>query len=192
MAGNFHDTPTRRSLTRCSWEPLANFPQVACSLALIKELIERLGSRFFDLLVFDALYLQTPFTAGMEDLGLSWVGLKENQPELLAEAQRVTSGVPEAHAPSKDEWLQLGHVPEVYWAAADRTIRVVKTVRTQQKNHRQIRRDEQGRKRVEKKTVTETSTNSYVSNLELGSIPPFFIHQLARSRWRSTVKRFKP
>jgi len=127
----------------------------------------------------------------MEELGLRWVGtLKENQPELLAEAKRVTSGVPQAHAPGKDEWLQLWHVPEVYWAAADRTIRVVKTVRTQQKNHRQIRRDEQGRKRVEKETVTETSTNFYVSNLELGSIPPFFIHQLGRSRWRIDSEAF--
>jgi hypothetical protein len=166
--------------------------EVACSLALIKDLIERLGSRFFDLLVFDALYLQTPFTAKIQDLGLSWVGtLKENQPELLAEAQRVTSGVPEAHAPGEYERLLLWHVPEVYWAAADRTVRVVKTIRTQQKNHRQIRRDEQGRKRVEKKTVTETSTNFYVSNLELGSIPPFFIHQLGRSRWRIDSEAFQ-
>ena len=34
-----------------------------------------------------------------------------------------------------------------------------------------------------KETVIETSTNFYVSNLELGSIPPVFIHQLGRSRW---------
>jgi hypothetical protein len=34
-----------------------------------------------------------------------------------------------------------------------------------------------------KETVLETSTNFYVSNLELGSIPPLFIHQLGRSRW---------
>jgi hypothetical protein len=65
----------------------------------LKDLIETVGSRFLDLLVFDALYLQTPFTAEVEALGLDWVGnLKENQPELLAEAQRVTAGAPEVHS----------------------------------------------------------------------------------------------
>ena len=34
-----------------------------------------------------------------------------------------------------------------------------------------------------KKTVLERSTNFYASNLELGSVPPVFIHQLGRSRW---------
>ena len=73
--------------------------EVACSLALLKDLIEKVGSRFLDLLVFDALYLQTPFTREVEALGLDWVGnLKENQPELLAEAQRVTAGAPEVHS----------------------------------------------------------------------------------------------
>jgi hypothetical protein len=48
--------------------------EVACSLALLKDLIEKVGSRFLDLLVFDALYLQTPFTAEVEALGLDWVG----------------------------------------------------------------------------------------------------------------------
>jgi hypothetical protein len=36
---------------------------------------------------------------------------------------------------------------------------------------------------VVKETLIETSTNFYVSDLELGSIPPVFIHQLGRSRW---------
>jgi hypothetical protein len=157
--------------------------EVACSLALLKDLIQTVGSRFLDLLVFDALYLQTPFTAEVEALGLDWVGnLKENQPELLAEAQRVTAGAPEVHSQDQDE-LQLWHAPEVYWPVADRTIRVVKTVRHRPKNRRRIRRDEEGRKYSMKETVIETSTNFYVSNLELGSIPPVFIHQLGRSRW---------
>jgi hypothetical protein len=72
--------------------------EVACSLALLKDLIEKLGRRFLDLLVFNALYLQRPFTAAVESLGLDWVGnLKENQPELLAEAQRFTTGLSEMH-----------------------------------------------------------------------------------------------
>jgi hypothetical protein len=157
--------------------------EVACSLALLKDLIEKVGSRFLDLLVFDALYLQTPFTAEVEALGLDWVGnLKENQPELLAEAQRVTAGAPQVHSQGQEE-LQLWHAPEVYWPVADRTIGVVKTVRHRQKNRQRIGRDEGGRKHVVKETLIETSTNFYVSDLELGSIPPVFIHQLGRSRW---------
>lgn len=157
--------------------------EVACSLALLKDLIEKVGSRFLDLLVFDALYLQTPFTNAVEALGLDWVGnLKENQPELLAEAQRVTAGVPEVHAQGQEE-LQLWHAPEVYWPVADRTIGVVKTVRRRPKNRQRVRRGDAGQKHAVKETVIETSTNFYVSNLELGSIPPLFIYQLGRSRW---------
>jgi hypothetical protein len=56
---------------------------------LLKELLEPLGRRFLDLLVADALYLQAPFIAAAEALGLHWViNLKENQPELLVEARR--------------------------------------------------------------------------------------------------------
>ena len=56
------------------WRHSASFPillgirfqkngqtEVACSLALLKDLIEQVGSRFVDLLVADALYLQTSF-----------------------------------------------------------------------------------------------------------------------------------
>lgn len=158
--------------------------EVACSLALLKDLIEKVGSRFLDLLVADALYLQTPFMEAVEALGLKWVvNLKENQPELLSEAQRVTAGAPEVHAQGQEE-LQLWHAPEVYWPVADRTIRVVKTVRSRPKNRQRVRRGDAGQKQAVKETFIEISTNFYVSNLELGSIPPLFIHQLGRSRWR--------
>jgi hypothetical protein len=68
--------------------------EVACSLNLLRELTEQLGRRFLDVLVGDALYLQTTFVKEMEGLGLDWViNLKENQPELLAESERVVSTV---------------------------------------------------------------------------------------------------
>ena len=80
----------------------------------------------------------------MEALALDGVGnLKENQPELLAEAQRVTTGAPEVHSQDQDE-LQRWHAPQVYWPVADRTIRVVKTVRHRPKNCRRIRRVRKG------------------------------------------------
>jgi hypothetical protein len=73
---------------------------------------------------------------------------------------------------------------------AERTIRVVKTVRHPPKNRRRIRRDEEERKHS-MKTVIEASSNFYVSNLELGSIPPVLIHQLGRSRWRIDSEVFQ-
>lgn len=157
--------------------------EVACSLGLLRVLQEELGRRFLDLLVADALYLQTPFVKEIEALGLDWViNLKENQPELLAESEWVISS---AAAEKMDEppELQLWHAPEVYWPVAERSVRVVKTVRQQSVNHLRVQRDEQGEKRAVKETVLESSTNFYASNLELGSVPPVFIHQLGRSRW---------
>jgi hypothetical protein len=154
--------------------------EVACSLALLEQLVQRVGRRFLDLLVADALYLQAPFIAAVEALGFDWViNLKENQPELLTEARRLLPG----EQPAAPSGLQLWHAPEVYWPASNRSIRVVKTVRRREHRRQLVRRDELGRKRTVKETIVETSTNFYASNLELGSIPPLFIHQLGRSRW---------
>lgn len=157
--------------------------EVTCSLDLLRELTEELGSRFVDILVADALYLQTPFVKEIEGLGLDWViNLKENQPELLAESERVISRVAAEKMDHHPE-LQLWHAPEVYWPVADRGIGVVKTIRQQPVKRLRVQRDEQGRKHAVKEIVVEASTNFYASNLELGSIPPVFIHQLGRSRW---------
>ena len=157
--------------------------EVACSLDLLRELRAELGSRFLDLLVADALYLQAPFVKAIEGLGLDWViTLKKNQPELLAESERLISSVVAEKMDEHPE-LQLWHAPEVYWPVAERTVRVVKTVRQQPVKHLRVQRDEQGEKRAAKETVLELSTNFYASNLELGSVPPVFIHQLGRSRW---------
>jgi hypothetical protein len=155
--------------------------EVACSLDLLRELTEQLGRRFVDVLVADALYLQAPFVKEIERLGLDWVSnLKENQPELLTESERVFSAVP---AEKMDDSLQLWHASEVYWPVAERSVRVVKTVRQQPVRRLRVQRDEQGEKHAVKETVVQPSTNFCASNLELGSIPPVFIHQLARSRW---------
>lgn len=157
--------------------------EVSCSLALLRELSEELGKRFLDVLVADALYLQTPFVQAMEGLGWDWViNLKENQPELLAESERVL-GTLAAEKGNDPPELQLWHAPEVYWPAADRSVGVVKTVRRLPVKRVRVRRDERGKKSTGKETVVEPSTNFYASNVELGSVPPVFLHQLGRSRW---------
>jgi len=166
--------------------------EVACTLSLLQDLLNRVGRRFLDLLVADALYLQAPFVRAVEGLGLDWViNLKDNQPELLGEAQRVTAGPGQHRQAQAQDELQLWHAPEVYWPVADRSVRVVKTVRTQRKNRIRVGLDDAGRKRPQKEMVVEQSTNFYASNLELGAIPPAFVHQLGRSRWVIDTEMFQ-
>jgi Transposase DDE domain len=158
--------------------------EVSCSLCLLQDLLDRVGRRFLDLLVADALYLQAPFVRAVEDLGLDWViNVKDNQPELLAEAQRLTAGAALHRDGDEQQELQLWHAPEVYWPVADRSVRVVKTVRTQQKRRIRVHLNDAGQRRPQKEMVVEQSTNFYASNLELGTIPPVFVYQLGRSRW---------
>ena len=166
--------------------------EVACALELLRALDQQLGRRFLDVVVADALYLQQGVVKASEDLNLEWVfTVKENQPELLAEAQRLTSGPPETTESTVREELQLWHAPEVYWPVADRSVRVVKTVRTQQHHRVQVRSEGSGKKTKAKQAVPEESTNYYATNLELGSIPPRFVYELGRSRWRIDTEVFQ-
>lgn len=165
--------------------------EVGCALALLQDLVDQLGRRFLDLLVGDALYLQAPFVKEAERLGLDWAfTLKENQPELLREAQRFTSGPPATVQSEGAQELRCWHLPQVDWPAADRLVGVVKTVRIDHK--RQVTVSHQGDQlRKSKTALALESTNFYATNFELGAIPPTFIHQLGRSRWRIDTEVFQ-
>jgi hypothetical protein len=191
--------------------------EVACSLALLQDLSAKLGRRFIDILVADALYLQTGFVQEVEALALDWViNLKDNQPGLLAEAGRLTAArAPQYHEATPPQDLQLWHVPAVDWPVADRFVRIVKTVRVQ--NAKRVKVEErpvevpQTQETPAEKTNTKNSkgkkpkgarvkikqpapivsTNFYASNVDLGAIPPFFIHQLGRSRWTIDAQVFQ-
>ena len=165
--------------------------EVACSLALLKELAAKLGKRFIDILVADALYLQTPFVQALESLGLEWViNLKDNQPDLAAEAELLTNRPADCRDANAQEELQLWHLPEVDWPVADRLVRVVKTVRVQNVN-RVVVRKQDGQPIREKQPAPIVSTNFYATNVDLGAIPPQFIHQLGRSRWVIDAQAFQ-
>ena len=167
--------------------------ELACSLALLQDLLRQLGRRFLDLLVADALYLRSPFVREIEALGLDWViNLKGNQPDLLAEAERrATSQLPQTPCSQQDQSFELWYLPKVDWLAADRDVNVVKTVGKQCHNRQQVEHSDSGEKVITKVAVEESSTNFYASNIELGSIPPFFIHQLGRSRWNIDAQLFQ-
>ncbi len=165
--------------------------EVACSLALLQELVAKLGKRFVDILVADALYLQTPFVQALESLGLEWViNLKDNQPDLAAEAELLTNRPADYRDANAQEELHLWHLPEVDWPVAGRLIGVVKTVRVQNAN-RVVVRQQDGQPIKEKKPAPIVSTNFYATNVDLGAIPPRFIHQLGRSRWVIDAQAFQ-
>jgi hypothetical protein len=165
--------------------------EVACALALLQDLVARLGRRYLDVLVGDALYLQAPFVKEVERLGLVWgFTLKENQPELLREAEHFTQGSPTGVQAEPGREIRYWHLPEVDWPVADRLVRVVKTVRIEPQ--RRVTVSEKDGQRTKSKTaVTQESTNFYATNFELGSISPLFIHQFSRSRWRIDTEVFQ-
>ena len=165
--------------------------EVACSLALLEELVAQLGKRFVDILVADALYLQTPFVEAIEALGLEWViNLKDNQPDLAAEAERLTRRPADGHDSSTPESLDWWDLEEVDWPVADRLVRILKTVRVRSINRVTVR-SEQGRRIRERQPDCEVSTNYYASNMEWGAIPPCFLHPLGRSRWSIDAQAFQ-
>jgi hypothetical protein len=167
--------------------------EVGCALALLQDLVKQLGKRFFDLVVGDALYLQAPFVKEVEALGLDWAcTLKQNQPDLLREAERLTAtAAPSCVETVPQAELSVWHVPQVDWPVADRLISVTKTVRTQNVRRVVIENTGDGQKRKKKIPVAIESTNFYASNFQLGSISPTFIHQLGRSRWHIDTELFQ-
>jgi hypothetical protein len=165
--------------------------EVPCALVLLRDLVDRLGRRFLDLLVGDAIYLQAPFVKEVERLGLDWAfTLKENQPELLHESERLTAGSPHGVESDAQRDLSWWHLPEVDWPVADRCVRVVKTVRTDHLREVTIRQDS-GHLKKGKREVAQESTNFYATNFQLGAIPPLFVQQLGRSRWRIDAQVFQ-
>src|SRR5580658_2361702 len=158
--------------------------EVACASALLRDLDHQSGRRFLDVLVADALYMQTPFVQEVERLGLDWAfTLKENQPELLREAERLSQQSPPGVHQEPDREIRYWHLPGVDWPVADRLVEVVKTVRIE--SRQRITVSEQDGRRIKSKIAApQQSTNYYATNFELGSISPLFVHQLSRSRWR--------
>jgi hypothetical protein len=136
---------------------------------LLGELDRQLGRRFLDVVVADALYLQQKFVHTVESGHREWViNLKENQPELLAEAQRLTRGPAETTLSTDSQELQLWHAPEVDWPVADRSLRVVKTFRVQKVRRVHVLPTKAGKKQKKtRQAASQESTNYYATNLEL-------------------------
>jgi hypothetical protein len=165
--------------------------EVSCALALLQDLVRQLGRRFLDGLVGDALYRQAPFVQEVERLGLVWAfTLKENPPELLREAERLTQESPIGVQEEPGREIRYGHLPEVDWPVADRPIRVLKTVRIEPQRRVTVSAKDAARIKG-KMAMSQPSTHFYATNFELGSISPLFLPQLSRSRWRIDTEVFQ-
>src|SRR5207245_6806143 len=102
--------------------------EVTCALALLQDLDHQLGRRFLVVLVGDALYLQAPFVQEVERLGLVWAfTLKENQPDLLREAERLTQESPAGVHAEPGREICYWQLLEVDWPVADGQVPVVNT-----------------------------------------------------------------
>ncbi len=165
--------------------------EVASSLELLQQLVGQLGRRFIDVLVADAIYLQTPFVRAIESLDLEWViSLKDNQPALLAEAERLTVVPAACQWSAGNDHFSLWHLPEVDWPVADRLVRVVKTVRVQKVRRVKIK-SIGGLREKKKEEVSVLGTNFHATNVNLCAIPPQFIQQLGQSRWTIDAAAFQ-
>jgi hypothetical protein len=165
--------------------------EVACAQTLVEDLVGQLGRRFVDVLVGDALYLGTPVIDAIEGLGLDWVvTIKDNQPELVAElARRTCEGTP-AETVTPDVVTHLWHVPDVHWAAGDRSVRCVQEVRRAAQTHMHVER-EGGHRTHHKTVVWEESTTLYASSLRELSCSPEGLVAVGRSRWRIDTEVFQ-
>jgi len=117
--------------------------------------------------------------------------LKDNQPDLASEAERLTDRPADYHQATPQGDLQLWHLAEVDWPVADRLARVVKTVRLQNAKRVQIQKQAGSNVEKSKQPAPILSTNFYATNVDLGAIPPRFIHQLGRSRWTIDAQVFQ-
>ncbi len=143
------------------------------------------------MLLGDALYLQAPFVKEVERLGLVWAfTLKENQSDLLREAERCTQASPTGVHQEPSREIRYWHLPDLDWPVADRRVQVIKTVRLEQQCRVTVR-EKEGHRSKGKTAVAQPSTNFYATNFELGSLSPLFIHQLSRSRWRIDTEVFQ-
>jgi hypothetical protein len=159
---------------------------------LLTDLVAPLGRRVLDVLVADARYLQRPFVERVAQRGLEWGGtLQEHQPELLAEATRLTARPPDARTADPGQDLDLWHESEVYWPVAERAVRVVKAVHTLHKRQGALRGTSAARQPRSRDSVRDISTNYDATNVALGHIPPQFIAALGRSRWRIDAEVFQ-
>jgi hypothetical protein len=125
------------------------------------------------------LYLQALFVKEVERLGLVWAcTLKENQPELLREAERLTQESPTGVQEEPGREIRYWHLPDLDWPVADRRVRVVKTIRIESQRRVTIRKKDAARTKGKTERMQPSTLLRY--QFRTGSISPIsFISSVA-------------
>ena len=158
------------------------------------DLDRHLGRRFLDVVVADALYLQQGFVNAVEGFEPGMGHQREGESTRIAGGNAATNRAVSAEAaPSPDPEERSNSGTRRKFTGRSRTAPFVcvKTLRVQKVRRVQVLREARGKKKKTRQTVPQESTNYYATNLELGSIPPGFVHELGRSRWRVDTEVFQ-
>ena len=154
----------------------------AAALRLLHKLPELYGSRFFDILLLDALYAQAPVLQCADEHGWDLViSLKRNRPELYASAVRLF-----AHRPADLEFTerlrgktyqgQIWDTPGLPLAAADsQLVRVVRSEEKLTQNHY---------RRGEIQAETTDHEWMWITTLDTQAFPPKVVRDLGHERWK--------
>jgi len=154
----------------------------AAALRLLNKLPEVYGSRFFDILLLDALYAQASVLQCAEEHGWDlMISLKRNRPELYASAVRLF-----AHRPPDLEFSEtmrgktyqgrIWDTPGLPIAAADsQLVRVVRSEEKLTQNHY---------RRGEIQAETTEHEWMWITTLDTQAFPPKVVRGLGHERWK--------
>jgi hypothetical protein len=152
------------------------------ALRLLNRIGDLYGSRFFDILLLDALYAQAPVLQLAEQIGWDLViSLKQNLPDLYRSAIRLfarrgpDSSFTDKHD-GKTYEVQLWDTPGLPFSGDDpRLVRVVRSEETLTENHYRQRR-----------LQPETTSHEWlwITTLDPTVFPPKQVRQLGHDRWK--------
>lgn len=152
------------------------------ALRLLSRLPELYGSRFFDILLLDALYAQAAVLRLGQQLGWDLVvTLKQESRELYQSAHGLFRSQPpqlcfEDHHNGHRQ-VELWHAEGLAFSAHyPQPVRVVRAEETQTRNHR---------RGPQLTSQTTAQTWVWITTLEAQAFPPQLVWQLGHARWKN-------
>jgi hypothetical protein len=157
--------------------------EVTAALRLLRRLPDLYGSRFFDILLLDALYAQSPVLKLIREIGWDVViSLKQNSRELYQSAvrlfaQRPPDSVFTEKRDHKTYQVQLWDTDGLPFTADDpQPVRVVRSEEVLERN----------RYRQGKRTLHSTDHEwLWTTTLETQAFPAATVRQLGHGRWKN-------